>query len=169
MTSEHSDGISLGAGVGTGEGKEVGAPQLSGSKVRHRVGQQVGQSIGNGISSQSSLSMEVQLAGRTFGSVLKQVAGQLFIISLHGVGAEDGTAVGSGDGLNDGSGDGIVVGEHIGGDPSGDSLNIGWSGRHSKAQHTGQPAGVGRTSHWGATMAQFWGRVGSSYGKKHVS
>jgi hypothetical protein len=136
MISEHADGISLGTGVGAGEGKEVGAPQLSVSKVRHNVGQQVGQPIGKGISSQSSLSMELQLAGRTFGSVLKQVAGQLFIISLHGVGAGDGTAVGSGDGSDDGSGDGIAVGEHIGGEPSGDSLNIGWSGRHSKAQHS---------------------------------
>jgi hypothetical protein len=54
-----------------------------------------------------------------------------------------------------------MVGEQIGGDPSGELVNIGLSGRHSKAQHTGQPAGVGRTSHSGATMAQFWGRVAS--------
>jgi hypothetical protein len=43
----------------------------------------------------------------------------------------------------DGWGEGIMVGEQIGGEPSGASPNIGLSGRHSKAQHSGHPIPVG--------------------------
>lgn len=125
----------------------VGAPQLSGSNVRQIVGQQVGQPSGNGTASQSSLPTDAQLAGRVLIFELKQVAGQLSMISRQGVGAGDGAAVGSFDGSADGLGDGIIVGEQTGGLPSGDSVNIGWSGRHSKAQHVGQliSDGVGIT------------------------
>ena len=45
------------------------------------------------------------------------MAGQLSKISTQGVGA--------GDGPGDGTADGIIVGEHSGGDPSGEALNIG--------------------------------------------
>lgn len=50
-------------------------------------------------------------------SGLKHVAGHFSKNSAHGVGAEDGSG--------DGTGDGIIVGEHSGGDPSGERLNIG--------------------------------------------
>jgi hypothetical protein len=122
--------------------------------------------------------------------------GQLSIAYVHGsgVGTGDGSAVGmgvgggvgSGVGLGDGSregsgvggdvrttpredgaGEGIMVGEQIGGEPSGASSNIGLSGRHSKAQHTGHPmpVGVGKTSQSGLLMlgsVQLSGREASA-------
>jgi hypothetical protein len=67
----------------------------------------------------------------------------------------------------DGAGEGIMVGEQIGGEPSGDSVNIGLSGRHSKAQHEGHPmpVGVGKTSQSGLSTlgsVQLGGRESSS-------
>lgn len=50
-------------------------------------------------------------------SELKQAAGQFSRISIHGVGAGDGT--------DEGDGEGTIVGEHSGGEPLGDKLNIG--------------------------------------------
>jgi hypothetical protein len=119
------------------------------------VGQHVGQSMENGSSSQSGRPMAVQVSGRKSSFSLKQSGGQPLIISLQGVGAGDG------------SGDGIMVGEQIGGDPSGDSVNMGLSGRHSKAQHEGHPmpVGVGNTSQSGLLMlgsVQLGGREASS-------
>ena len=73
---------------------------------------------------------------------------------------------------SDGAALGIGVGEQTGGLPSGEGLNIGLSGLHSKAQHLGQfnPGGVGMTSQSGLPMAsQFGGRDPSLYGKKQVS
>lgn len=64
-----------------------------------------------------------------------------------------------------GAGEGIVVGEQTGGEPSGEGLNIGLSGRHSKAQQVGQPmpVGVGKTSQSGLLKSvQLGGRDGSS-------
>lgn len=74
------------------------------------------------------------------------------------------------DGAVDGSGVGIIVGEQTGGDPSGEAVNMGWSGRHSKGQHSGHPDGNGRMSqsslrNW--ELEQSSGRKGSLYGKKH--
>ena len=64
------------------------------------------------------------------------------------MGASDGVAEGpteaSTDGSEEGDGDGIIVGEHIGGLPSGCVSNIGLSGRHSYRQHTGQSANWNR-------------------------
>lgn len=70
-----------------------------------------------------------------------------------------------------GLGDGIIVGEHIGGLPSGDSTNIGLSGAHSLGQHMGQPIvnGNGRASQSGRFTGgpeQSMGRVGSSNARK---
>ena len=54
------------------------------------------------------------------------------------LGNEDGSGDGSELGFDEGSGvgigEGIAVGEQIGGLPSGDGLNIGWSGAHSSGQ-----------------------------------
>jgi hypothetical protein len=85
-------------------------------------------------------------------------------ISL-GVGLGSGLGSGLGTGL--GSGLGIMVGEQIGGLPSGELVNIGLSGRHSKAQHDGHPisVGVGRTLQSGLLTlgsVQLGGREGSS-------
>ncbi len=78
-----------------------------------------------------------------------------------------GTALGEGEGTALGEGEGIMVGEQIGADPSGDSVNIGLSGRHSKAQQSGHPmpVGVGKTSQSGLSMlgsVQLVGREASS-------
>jgi hypothetical protein len=67
-----------------------------------------------------------------------------------------------------------MVGEQTGGDPSGASVNMGLSGRHSKAQHSGHPipVGVGMTLQSGLItweLVQSAGRSGSSYGRKHVA
>jgi hypothetical protein len=67
-----------------------------------------------------------------------------------------------------------MVGEQIGGLPSGDAENIGLSGRHSKAQQDGHPmpVGVGSTSQSGLLMlgsVQSGGREVSSVGRKQVS
>lgn len=83
-------------------------------------------------------------------------------------------ALGVADGSFVGTGDGIIVGEHIGGLPSGESLNIGLSGAHSVGQHMGQPIinGNGRASQSGLFTGgpkQLKGRAGSSNGKKHVA
>jgi hypothetical protein len=91
-----------------------------------------------------------------------------------GLGSIEGSGVGGADGVPLGSGEGIMVGEQIGGEPSGDGLNMGLSLRHSKAQHSGQPisVGVGRTSQSGLLIlgsVQSAGRVGSLSGKKQVS
>mmetsp|Transcript_10231 Transcript_10231/g.24453 ORF Transcript_10231/g.24453 Transcript_10231/m.24453 type:complete len:103 (-) Transcript_10231:1072-1380(-) len=99
-------------------------------------------------------------------SRLKHVAGQFSKISKQGVGAADGSG--------DGNGDGITVGEHSGGDPSGERLNIGWSGRQSLAQQTGQliPSGVGTASHSGLPTlgsVQSGGRDGLPCARKHES
>jgi hypothetical protein len=71
------------------------------------------------------------------------------------------------DGLGDGMGEGIMVGEQIGGLPSGELVNIGLSGRHSKAQHDGHPmpVGVGNILQSGLLTlgsVQLSGREGSS-------
>jgi hypothetical protein len=89
----------------------------------------------------------------------------------------EGIALGSGVAIKpgtDGAGEGIMVGEQIGGEPSGESVNIGFSGRHSKAQHSGHPSpvGVGNTSQSGLLISpsvQSKGRDGSFLGRKHVS
>mmetsp|Transcript_10232 Transcript_10232/g.24464 ORF Transcript_10232/g.24464 Transcript_10232/m.24464 type:complete len:103 (-) Transcript_10232:1166-1474(-) len=99
-------------------------------------------------------------------SGLKHVAGQFSNISAQGVGA--------GDGSGDGNGDGIIVGEHSGGDPLGEWLNIGWSGRQSLAQQTGQliPFGGWTASHSGRPTlgsVQSSGRDGSPCARKHES
>jgi len=80
-------------------------------------GQHIGQPSGSGISSQSSRCCRAQLEGRLSPSELKQAAGHFSKTSIQGV----GTGVGPPDGV----GDGIIVGEHSGGDPSGERLNIG--------------------------------------------
>ena len=92
---------------------------------------------------QTLLPVDAQLSGRFKGSISQQAAGHSSIKWLHEVGTEvgsgdgsaDGTADGAGDGSIVGSGDGIIVGEQTGGLPSGESLNIGLSGRHSNGQH----------------------------------
>jgi hypothetical protein len=60
------------------------------------------------------------------------------------------------DGISLGVGEGIMVGEQIGGDPSGELVNIGLSGRHSKAQQSGHPmpVGVGNTSQSGLLKSE---------------
>ena len=108
----------------------------------------------------------MQLVGRTSKSALKHSAGQFSNIPVQGVGAMEGPG--------DGAGDGIMVGEHSGGDPFGETENIGWSGRQSLAQQTGQliPCGGGTVSHSGrftAGSVQSRGLVASSYPRKHDS
>ena len=76
----------------------------------------------------------------------------------------DGIALGTLDGVLDGLGVGIIVGEQTGGDPSGEAVNMGWSGRHSKGQHSGHPDGNGRTSQSSlrtCELEQSPGRTGS--------
>jgi hypothetical protein len=114
------DGTSLGTGVGGGVGWEVGS--RVGTGVGGGVGLGVGLGVGGGVGSGVGL----------------------------GVGGGVGSGVGLGDGSSvmvkpaeDGWGEGIMVGEQIGGEPSGASPNIGLSGRHSKAQHSGHPMPVG--------------------------
>jgi len=89
------------------------------------------------------------------------------------VGVSDGVADGpteaSTDGDDEGAGDGIIVGEHTGGSPFGCTPNIGWSGRHSYAQHFGQPSGNGVALQSGLPICdpvQSPGRSGSLYGRK---
>mmetsp|Transcript_10231 Transcript_10231/g.24460 ORF Transcript_10231/g.24460 Transcript_10231/m.24460 type:complete len:84 (-) Transcript_10231:1606-1857(-) len=77
----------------------------------------------------------------------------------------DGIALGTFDGVLDGSRVGIIVGEQTGGDPSGEAVNMGWSGRHSKGQHSGHPEGNGMTSQSSlriCELEQSPGRKGSS-------
>ena len=67
-----------------------------------------------------------------------------------------------------------MVGVQIGGEPSGDGLNMGLSERHSSGQHVGHPrsGGTGSTLQSGLLMfgsVQSGGRSGSLSGKKQVS
>jgi hypothetical protein len=76
------------------------------------------------------------------------------------------------DGSEEGEGDGIVVGEQMGGLPSGWMSNIGLSGRHSNEQHLGHPSGNGSMSQSGRLTSdpvQSAGLLESEYGRKHSS
>jgi hypothetical protein len=128
-------------------------------------------------------SISQQAAGHSSIKWLQEVGTKVGSGDGSGDGAGDGKTVGSGEGTGDGiidglvlgtgegfvlgSGDGIMVGEQTGGDPSGASPNMGLSGRHSKAQHSGHPipVGVGMTLQSGLItweLVQSAGRSGSS-------
>lgn len=124
------DGKPLGPDDGTGEGSGVGLQSSRSCGFKHLSGQQAQViPVGSGKVLQTVLPTEAQLTGRSSGSVSQHATGHSSIKWLHAVGLSDGVAEGptdaSMDGAEEGAGEGIIVGEQIGGLPSGCISNIG--------------------------------------------
>mmetsp|Transcript_36107 Transcript_36107/g.87293 ORF Transcript_36107/g.87293 Transcript_36107/m.87293 type:complete len:232 (-) Transcript_36107:568-1263(-) len=158
ITSAQSEGIGLGAGVGSGLGIAVGEqtgglPSGDGLNIGlsgvHSSGQQL-QPLGCGNMSHLAPSpppTAEQLVGRfeSLRGKKQSSKGQMLITSAQ----SEGAALGDSEGMTAGAakvgaGEGIVVGEQAGGLPSGDGLNMGFSGVHSSGQQE-HPTPVG----WG--------------------